>query len=314
MEISGIMEYKQTIQGLMDEDNRCNSSDHGQSRPIQPSANSVINFDSCISESPAHNQVNTCSNTNNALNSTTAQDLVIETIEKLNIAGQENQPNLEKLSRLNSYDDNKKEDISVIVSNDKLVTHGHRSTHGHSENSDGCEKNGEGNNSANTNIVSAQNDCNYTDSVECIPIVNNSAGLCKRNALGPNIETDISCENSCPETMTTKEVKVTFYGTDDNNEENSVDEVAAKTRKLNSDEEIQEQKSSNVLGLFKLKVPNHNNSGSDLESLGDSGEEGLIVGESQEPCDCDECLLEGPVEKKPAASGPMKKVISKVVF
>ncbi|XP_045174206.2 inositol-trisphosphate 3-kinase A-like isoform X4 [Mercenaria mercenaria] len=92
---------------------------------------------------------------------------------------------------------------------------------------------------------------------------------------------------------------------------------AAKARKIDID-------SNAGSGMFELpqKIPysrdiqlndalrRHFSSGSDISSMSDTSgieDEGLIVGQSQEPCECDECLLDADPDTQPKPPPPFKK-------
>lgn len=100
--------------------------------------------------------------------------------------------------------------------------------------------------------------------------------------------------------------------------ETDPDVIAAKARRIDSNSDSQltkfyispEIKNSSDVNS-KVMPRRHLSSGSDLDSLSDmSGieEEGLIVGQSQEPCECDECLLDAEPENVQKPPPPFKKV------
>lgn len=270
-------------------------------RPVNDTLAVVNSADStCISsmELPAHNSTNT----SNANSSTT--DLFIGSIERLNKEDQGNRHNLVNLSGQNRYSDNKTEDISIVVSSGKLVSAGHHSTTGHNENTAYCGHSGV---TTQDNEVPVEDIVCATQNLTLESGVNTSE---KINELKVGKECEQTSDQSCcPTAMASEEVNVTFYHADEGNGDYDPDTVvAAKTRRLDTDVEIQEQKSSGLLGLLKVKGGSQG-SGSDLESLGDYGEDSAYyTDEPQEPCDCDECLLGEGAVAKPVNPNPMKKV------
>lgn len=99
---------------------------------------------------------------------------------------------------------------------------------------------------------------------------------------------------------------------------NKSEVIAAKTRRLNSDSDSQTVTFEIPNGDSDVKQDNaskrYSGSGSDLESLGvvsgaEEGDVALIVGESQEPCECDECLFDTEPDAKPKPVPLLKKVL-----
>ena len=324
--------------GLVDVAASCEMSGTTGYRSASKPESDMINSElTCGVESQVHthkisNTITAIANNNGA---TSTQDLFIGCIEeRLNNSqekvdqGNQHRPNLEEHSLLNNsvgYSDNKTEDINIVVSSDKLVSAGHHSTTGHNENS-ACNCGNVG----NYTQYNEDNDGQIKDLSQLTCTIQNMAletKMEKSSELKEQklVNTDACADKDCekPETVTgtnamATEVKVTFYGTDEGNDGLSDSEtaVARKARKLNPDDEIQDQKSNNssMSDFVKIGKCSGSNSSSDLESLGDS-EDSLIVGESQEVCDCDECLLGEEAPQKPLPTqSPMKKVIKHLLF
>lgn len=258
---------------------------------------SGMNFDnSSMLELPlqSHTHDMSCDSTNNSC-AVVTQDLVIECVERLNV-------DQRNLSGSHSYGDNKNVDVSVVVSCDKSMSAGRDSSERHNKNNacDGNVEHGVG--SKHNNLLGKEMPADPQDcSVE-------TTGQNSEQVTENSVEGKMDYEKQARNVS--GEVKVTFHaGEDDDSNLSDTDTgVAVKTRRLNTDTEIQEEKSNTNPFLQQLRQRVHG-SGSDLESLGDSSEDGLTIGESQEICDCDECLLgEGTVQKQ-KTEAPLKKVV-----
>lgn len=250
--------------------------------------------DSINSNSPQQYSIN---------NAYITHDLCIEGVGHIHLDDQKNQLNLHDLhlsgsSEQNDYRVNKPEAECIIdtVENDLCISEG-------------------------TTTVSSEKRSNLD--IDCVNNLNNKGDILKEEGTSnvldmADVEKYTLKNGGDGEEVFVEKDGKGFY-LDDKPSRNSCEseEIAAKARKIDTDSDPRSgnfDPPQDILNFkevpLNLATQRTQSTGSDMSNLSDTAsidDDGFMVGQSQDPCECDECLLDADPDAKPKPPPPFKK-------